>query len=664
MPQLRDVTVHVTDVDGNALEEWGVQNLRGDKVSTYIRSITDMPFRISIQPKIPYFNEELAAGDSSQRSLNEGSEDVPIKLEYSSDDYIGESSSSRRRFGKKPSEESIGCPKVSRGLTGSQIREIPPTQLNHPDVGEDVTKPVRGNTPVPFALIATLYLDGRGKPERRIVVYLDPNDEDFNRPDGLVKFKCRCVQGRDGVLKEHAWVFKDIGIETMFNQIALREDGKDALEPLDLLVDALNSSELSDEHARTTDESGKIGQIVVVLERVVLGKKYKDYQFRPKHIEGDRDDVDMGEQLQKFNFAGYPQDPQKRPSPERKPLNTALANLTPLSIAHCTYKASVNSKQKGPSFEKRVRDASYDLSKFQRPEYEFQDYRDPLTDIPEDPQRESSNGSKGSTSTRSTHDSDNVRRSPSKHKDSPAVVAAKERTTTGNSHQRVTIGATKSRSSSVSSLTLSEPPPSPPIGSPAQLPVNSPSTGFYNPVADPRLSTHRGTEFDIFKTISSASLALTKAEKSSADGKLTPKSVINNNKIFREGSNSSSDADADDEKEGGRFGVGAGQSDDDDDDENSEESDKENRANRLFTNDDHDDAGLHEEFKMVSLGTKRQRGEGTEELDDGEIVEEDDESIIGADTGKKKMKTSPTRGLELAEMNEEEQSTNTVDEAA
>ncbi len=303
------------------------------------------------------------------------------------------------------------------------------------------------------------------------------------------------------------------------------------------------------------------------------------------------------------------------------------------------------------------------MSKFQRPEYEFQDYRDHLTDIPEDPQRESSNGSKGSASTQSTHNSDNVRRSPSKHRDSPAVVAVKEKTTTRNSHHRVTIGATKSRSSSVSSLALSEPPPSPPIGSPAQLPVTSPPTGFYNPVADPRLSTHRGTEFDIFKTISSASLALTKAEKSSADGKLTPKSVISNNKIFREGSNSSSDADADDEKEGGRFGVGAGQSDEDDDDENSEDSDKENKANKPFTNDNHDDAGLHEAFKMVSLGTKRQRGEGTEGSDDGEIVEED-ESIIGADMGKKKMKTSPTRGSEQAETNEKEQTTDKVDEAS
>ena len=307
MPQLRNVTVHATDIDGNDLEEWGVQNLRGNKVSAYIRSITDMPFRISIQPKIPYFDEELAAGDSPQRSLKEGSEDVPIKIEYSSDDFIGENSSSRRRFGKKSSEESIGCPRLSRGTDrfadsrdspypansfGRRRRRYKASPSSSPNSRR--RNEVRGNAPVPFALLATLYLDGRGKPERKIVVYLDPNDEDFNRPDGLVKFRCRCVQGRDGVLKEHAWVFKDIGIETKLNQIALRENGRDALEPLDLLVDALNSSELSDEHARTTDESGKIGQIVVVLERVVLGKKYKDYQYRPKHIEGDRDDVDMG----------------------------------------------------------------------------------------------------------------------------------------------------------------------------------------------------------------------------------------------------------------------------------------------------------------------------------------------------------------------------------
>ncbi len=97
MPQLRDVTVHVTDVHGNDLEEWGVQSLRGNKVSAYIKSTTDMPFRITVQPKMPYFKDERASGDISTAR---GSDDVHIKMEESDDDYFGQPSSSRRPFGK------------------------------------------------------------------------------------------------------------------------------------------------------------------------------------------------------------------------------------------------------------------------------------------------------------------------------------------------------------------------------------------------------------------------------------------------------------------------------------------------------------------------------------------------------------------------------------
>lgn len=55
MPTLRDITVHVTDSNKVKLQEWGVQTLRGhNKVSSYIKSETDMAFQIMIQPKMPY----------------------------------------------------------------------------------------------------------------------------------------------------------------------------------------------------------------------------------------------------------------------------------------------------------------------------------------------------------------------------------------------------------------------------------------------------------------------------------------------------------------------------------------------------------------------------------------------------------------------------------
>lgn len=101
MPQLRDVTVHVTDVHGNDLEEWGMQSLRGNKVSAYIKSTTDMPFRITVQPKMPYFDDEPASGDISHTQGRAGSDDVYIKMEESGDDLVGQPSSSQRSFGKQ-----------------------------------------------------------------------------------------------------------------------------------------------------------------------------------------------------------------------------------------------------------------------------------------------------------------------------------------------------------------------------------------------------------------------------------------------------------------------------------------------------------------------------------------------------------------------------------
>ena len=61
MPSIRDVSVHVTDSEGTPLKEWGVQHLgnlgprkKQAKVSAYIKSRTDMAFRIVVEAKIPY----------------------------------------------------------------------------------------------------------------------------------------------------------------------------------------------------------------------------------------------------------------------------------------------------------------------------------------------------------------------------------------------------------------------------------------------------------------------------------------------------------------------------------------------------------------------------------------------------------------------------------
>lgn len=224
------------------------------------------------------------------------------------------------------------------------------------------------------------------------------------------------------------------------------------------------------------------------------------------------------------------------------------------------------------------------------------------------------------------------------------VVAVKEKTRIQPTHPKFVLGPRKPSSSSVSSISLSGSPPNSPTGSPTQPPpANSPTAGFNHPNANPQLSTHRGSDFDISRTLSSASLALTKATTSKADGQLRPKSAIRNKDIFRgEASSSSDDADADDEKDGDEESEqGSWESADNDDGGNfTEESDKENQPSSADNN--NDAARLHEEFRMVTIGSKRQRGEGTEELEDGEI-EEEDKPVINMDVGKKKKKTSPAR---------------------
>ena len=60
MPQLRGITVRVTDAEGNELEEWAVQHLRKQpKVSAYIKAQSNMPFRVTVQAQIPYTDYEL-----------------------------------------------------------------------------------------------------------------------------------------------------------------------------------------------------------------------------------------------------------------------------------------------------------------------------------------------------------------------------------------------------------------------------------------------------------------------------------------------------------------------------------------------------------------------------------------------------------------------------
>ena len=168
------------------------------------------------------------------------------------------------------------------------------------NISQSFSSPARSHTnnfPPPFHLMASLFLDGRKKPERRAIVYLNPALEDFSGPDGMVGFKSRLVKCQDGRLSEHSWVFKEVGIETLFDKMLIR-GGQNDIEDVnghfeDDLIDAMNTAKLGAEGNLNQDEKSKVGQITVLFYRVTLGEKWLEPKYSSKHKEGDKDDVDM-----------------------------------------------------------------------------------------------------------------------------------------------------------------------------------------------------------------------------------------------------------------------------------------------------------------------------------------------------------------------------------
>lgn len=60
MPAFRNLDVHVVDKDGDELQEWGVQHLHSqNKISTYIKSTTNMTFRVTVQPRLPFHSPDI-----------------------------------------------------------------------------------------------------------------------------------------------------------------------------------------------------------------------------------------------------------------------------------------------------------------------------------------------------------------------------------------------------------------------------------------------------------------------------------------------------------------------------------------------------------------------------------------------------------------------------
>ena len=111
--------------------------------------------------------------------------------------------------------------------------------------------------------------------------------------------KTRWIQGNDGSLKEHAWVFKDVGIETMFDKLLINGNMDTAVaiaeNQEDALAAAMDTTSLNHEIDAAREDNSKVGQIVVEIQRIKLGSKWVEPNYIAKHKEGEMEDVDMNE---------------------------------------------------------------------------------------------------------------------------------------------------------------------------------------------------------------------------------------------------------------------------------------------------------------------------------------------------------------------------------
>lgn len=118
-------------------------------------------------------------------------------------------------------------------------------------------------------------------------------------PEGKAKFRNRWIQARDGTVTENSWVFKDRGIETVFKKLLINgsrdsiEEAEEASE--DSITNALSSTKLRVEDPAKPEEKSGPGKIVVVIERITLGEKWNERNYRARHQRGEAEDIDMGD---------------------------------------------------------------------------------------------------------------------------------------------------------------------------------------------------------------------------------------------------------------------------------------------------------------------------------------------------------------------------------
>lgn len=132
----------------------------------------------------------------------------------------------------------------------------------------------------------SVYLDGRIKPERQFILFLDHDSPFFTGSHGSIYVDSRLVLSADGQVYHYCWVFGETGIGHLLTKLSVNESKQD--DDGDL-ASIMNGSRLDQE-----GEKHQLGTIRVTLTRVNVTTPYsKVNRYKPHHHEHDVDDIDM-----------------------------------------------------------------------------------------------------------------------------------------------------------------------------------------------------------------------------------------------------------------------------------------------------------------------------------------------------------------------------------
>ncbi|KAI9737773.1 MAG: hypothetical protein M1834_009141 [Cirrosporium novae-zelandiae] len=291
MPEFRGIEVHVTNHQGVNLQEWGTHTFRKHKrISTYIESVSDMRFMVNIKPRIPYIDENSTQPhDFEIRSpdrLPPGSLDK--KNEWTNEEDLKGQKIYQRNGWKIRQDETSNN---SSGLLDIKLH------TTHHNSATGRSKAVKENLVhrpcFPFHFLAMIYLDGRSIPERRYVIYLDPEDEDFRLQTTL---RGRLTCNPDGKIVEYSWHFQDVGVETVFDKLIISGEPKSSnfiIQEEEKLLSAMKKVVMGATNPHAEEGNPQPGQIVIKLRRVILGEKGADPDFKGAHEMGKNEDVNM-----------------------------------------------------------------------------------------------------------------------------------------------------------------------------------------------------------------------------------------------------------------------------------------------------------------------------------------------------------------------------------